>query len=1127
MLTLVTASRFEALEELLLVGLMQPAADPLASEPVLVPSAAVRHRLALAVADRHGVCAQIEFAFLAEWLWRQIAVVIPDVPAHSPFDPATLRWRIDACLQDPALVAAHPRLAGWLADADALMRFSLADRLAALFDQYLTYRPDWLAGWSAGQLRATSADAPLQRADESWQAALWRRLERDVAGGAAPVRHPTQLFLAALAEGGLDARQRARLPARVRVFCLPGMPPLYLDVLTGLARHLDVELYVLNPCRDFWFDLASPRVHARRSLAGEAGHLEVGHRLLASWGRQTQSWLERLYANPDPAAFAEREADETRVPAPADTLLARLQAGIRDLQDPAPGVLADAVLPDGSLEIHVCHSLTRQLEVLHDRLLTRLAAPAPPAPGEILVVVPDLSTAAPLIEQVFGHRPRALALPYVITGLPPATANPLARALLDLLALARGRMPASAVLAVLQQPAVGACFGLAGSALEDLARRLREADVHWGLDAAHRADCDLPATARGTFRDGLERLWLGFALPEGHAHPWQDRLPALDGGDDPLPLGALQTFLQRLDGLRRALAQPLRPRQWQGVLEGLVRDFLDPGRSWLEPRAALLAELQAHLRELAEAGVDRAQPAELLCRALDDRLAAGPGGGVPGGAITFAALSSLRLLPHRVVCVLGLDDGVFPAPVRPLEFDLIAARPRPGDRQRGEDDRNLFLDLLLAAREAVHLSYSGRSVRDNGERPPSVVLAELLDVLVPALAPADADEATLAAVRARLLCHHPLQPFDERYFDPAQPQLPGSYREDFAAALRARALAAAASAVAPPAMAQSGPLADAGFDQDDDEADEAALDRAAQVPFFAFPLPPLEPEWRQLTLERLSRFLHHPGRMLLQDRLGLRLPDPAAEWQDSEDFLPARKASQRLAQRLLPVLLADPDGDPQRLENLAQAGADYPEGPLGQAALRAEIACLRSFAATVQSLGQGALLPARSVEWRFARPDGEWCLQAPLEGLRDGRLFGWDYGTRGISTLLPVWLRHLWVCAHADGAVGPTEWVLRDATVRLQPLAAQVAREQLAGLVDLYAQGMCRPLHFFRRTAWTWCEKGEAAARRTWLGAPFQDWSEARDAAWRLALRGVADPLDAEFRALAAQVLQPLAEAIK
>jgi exodeoxyribonuclease V gamma subunit len=1143
MLRLISAGRYEWLEERLVAALMQPGGSPFEVEPVLVPSAAVRRRLSLAIADRHGVCAQVEFSFLAQWLWQQIARVLPGIPARSPFDPLVLRWRIDDCLGDTGFATAHPRLATYLANADPAMRFALADRLAQLFDQYLTYRPDWLAAWALGGLRASRADEAQARADELWQSALWRRLLAQAApdgtaaqGGRDPRSHPAQAFLAALAQFPGDSAGRSMLAQRLHIFCVPTMPPLYLDLLAGLARHIDIDLYVLNPCREYWLDLISAREHARRALAQQDQHSEVRHPLLAAWGRQTQAYLQLLLALEGEIALDEPEAGADRLQPERETLLSTLQQGICDLEPLEPGTLAHCDPGDGSLAVHACHSLMRELEVLHDSLLRDLTAKDPPAPGDILVVVPDLAAAAPLIEQVFGNAPARLLLPFVISGLPPAAGNPLARALIKLIELGRSRVVASGVLDVLQDPLVGPRFGLQGDSLEHLATLLRSAEFRWGFDADHRVALDLPETPRGTLSDGLERLLLAHALPDDHPLPWQERLPALacEGSDAQL-LGGLARFVEALGQLRLRLAAPLLPATWCALLEDTIERFLVSEAGALEDRTALLGEVRAQAREFAEAARHAPLELEVLCQALQDRLAGRASGGVPSGAVTFAALPSLRSLPHAVVCILGLDDGVFPGLQRPLEFDLIAGQPRLGDRQRGDDERNLFLDLLLAARRRLHLSYVARDARDNSVRPPSVVLAELLDTLMPALCPAGADGTALAEMRGRLVCAHPLQPFDEGYFLPDARRLPGSFRYDLAAALRQRARLrlAAAQGGGTSAEWRSGAADEAlagnesGDDGEEPEEDDAGFAARRQPAFFASPLELPALEWRTLDLPRLSGFLQQPARLLLRERLGLQLAERPAPWEDAEDFLPDWQAAGRLARRLLPLLLDAEPPTSALLQCLALAGAEYPDGPIGRLALEAELASLQRFAQEVRVLAAQPLAEPREHRLTVPLVDGLWQLAGVVEGVRGGRLVGWSYETSRIGIELDVWLRHLWVCAHAaEGAAPQTCWVLRESVLEFQPLTAEQARARLADLLDLYREGLCRPVHFFPRTARTLLESGAwSKVRARWEGAPPHQRGESRDPAWRLALRGQPDPLDAEFERLASRVLGPLLEA--
>ncbi len=503
MLQIRYSNRFEALQGALLDALAAPPASAFTAEEVIVPSAAIRRRIELAAADRFGICANVRFSFLAQWLWRQIGHVV-DVDETSPFTAPVLTWRVLSIFGDGAFVAAHPPLAGYLRHADDVMRYDLAARTAALLEQYLTYRPDWLAAWLAGNPAGIrNLDAP-RAADERWQGALWRRIAGELGTGS---RHPSVAFFEAMKAMGPGAPARAGLPAAAHVFCLPTTPPLYLDILRHLAQWIDLTLYVPNPCREYWFEAVDARRLAALAAQERAAHHEVGNRLLASWGQQAQAHIA-LLQDDDTA-----QVDDTLFAASGGTtLLARLQDAILDMTDLPRGSVALAA-DDRSVEVHACHSLTRELEVLQDQLLALFAGADPPRPSDIVVVTPDLEAAAPLIDAVFGNAPKARAIPYAITGRPASVRNPCAQALLSVLAVATSRFQASAVFELLQRPIVARRFGVADAELDAIHAWIGDAGIRWGIDARHRAEFDVPAVGRHSFGDGLDRLFLGYALP--------------------------------------------------------------------------------------------------------------------------------------------------------------------------------------------------------------------------------------------------------------------------------------------------------------------------------------------------------------------------------------------------------------------------------------------------------------------------------------------------------------------------------------------------------------------------------------------------------------------------------------
>lgn len=1104
MLTLITSNRYESLSRRLLDDLTahDPTADPFRPEPVLVPGAALRRRLELDWARHYGVCANVAFGFLAQWVWQVLRQVVP-VAAASPFAPELLAWRLYRLLGEAEGVAAHPRLARYLerAGRDPLMRYELAVRLGRLFDQYITYRQDWVKAWAEGRHVNAESFTGEQRADQDWQAALWRRLLADMGAGA---EHPAEAFFRELEQGGAG-----RLPPRVSIFAPSDMPRLYLDILARLSEWMEVNLYVMNPCQDFWEHLVDPVRLARLKAEGRLDYHEIGHRLLAGWGGQTQALIAML--NEVQPEF--RQDEELFQPAAGTHLLARIQNDILERTETLPGALpAGGWSRDDSITVHVCFSLTRELEVLHDCLLDRFSRDATLRPADVLVLMPGLEDGAPLIQAVFGTVPHSRHIPYVVTGLPRALANPVAegfRALLDLLP---SRFRASEVFALLRRPLASARLGLSDDDLAAVHAWMRDAGMHWGLDADQRQALELPATASHTLDEGLDRLFLGYAAG-ALEEPALGRMPAGDvEGSIARALGALDHFIRQLRAAATQARLPVTGEVWRDRLLDWLDGFFAETPEQRADREEVRQAIVAVCDTLAATGVDEPLPLAVVDAALREALEAAAPGAVPCGAVTFAGLGTLRYLPYRVIAVLGLNDGVFPATRKAEEFDLIAAAPRLGDRQRRLDDRNLFLDTLLASREHLHLSYTGCSIRDNSALTPSILLSELLEEM----------ERLTGEKRHCWMVRHPLQAFSRRYFEPsAGDEKLFSYAGELAEALNRSTSTEAPNAGAAPRPGTAPDEASG----DDEERDDPLTSGA---PFCPAELPERDDDPREITLIDLVRFFRQPCRYWLERRLRLSLPDADEELADDEPFLPGYGEHDRLAQRLLPVAATR---SPEALLDLARTTRAFPDGPFGDALLEDEIGLIRQFAERVAQAESAGILPPVSEGLTFDLDGEVWQLHGALNDLRPGGLVRHRYDILRPIDRLRGWIEHLFLNAVAPESVRPeTLWLARDGGYRLPELSSGEAHAALGQLTRLYRQGWRRPLHFYPRSAWAYVDKLDdgldaalKAADKAW--SPKERGSyESNQSAYQLALRGIAEPLDEEFEAAAVAVFQRFRE---
>ncbi|MDP9064908.1 MAG: exodeoxyribonuclease V subunit gamma [Pseudomonadota bacterium] len=1086
MLAIQVSNRFEVLRDGLLHQLATAPGSPFDAQQIVVPSSALRRALTLAIADDCGVCANVEFAYLAQWLWRQVGRAVESVAPESPFAPPVLVWRIYELLSQPAWYAGFARLADYLRQAEPLRRLDLATALARLFEQYITYRSDWLTAWLNGDSIIFKGGSAARSADQAWQAELWRRLS---AGMSAHREHPIHQFLQELRTVKPQSARPLDLPATVHVFALPAIPPLYLDALVGLSRWIEVRIYVLNPCQAYWFEILAPKRLSRAIMRGEGAFQETGNRLLAAWGQQTKTHLELLLERSDPAPIDDSGFRDDF----PQTLLGHVQRSVFSLEEiPAEPIEIDAA--DRSIEVHVGHSLTRELEILQDQLLAMFGSASSLKPCDVLVVTPNLEAAAPLIEAVFGNTPRDRFLPYAVSGRGRSTVNAPARALLALLAILSSRFASSAIVDLLQQPLIARRFRIGSDALALIEDWMRTSGIRWGIDAAHRLEQGLPGLDRFSVDDGLHRLFLGYAMPERTSLAIADRVPAgnAEGSNAPV-LGLFAYFLRRMTMLRASFLQPKSAQDWLGSLLGVLDEFLLPVGEEIEDLAELRAAIGELHADMARGGLTLALPLEVVRASLESVLDDPARGGVPSGSITFTSMASLRSIPYRVVCMVGLDDGAFPQTPQSAEFDLMAAGPRRGDRQRGQDDRNLFLDLVLAARERVYLSYTGRDIRNNSIIPPSVVVSELIEALLPAV----------AGVRTRLVIEHPLQAFSTEYFSAEADPRRRSFNRELCDALR--------QARRPEPLAADAPIEVAGDDHADDERE-----RVAPVPFFAAPLAPPGEEWRLVSLDRFISFFRNPCRFLLRERLGIELYRDANGVADDEPFVADYRLRQALAERLLPQAMQGLDE--AALDRLGEAGIEYPAGIFGNELLKAEMGSIREFAASVRMATVEPCGPALHADLAFTLQGEAWRLSTLFTDIRASGLVRHRYDDARPVDYVAGWLTHLLACAARPEAACTTRWISRDGEYRLAHCAD--AQGILERLMRLYRVGLCRPLRFFPKSSWTYIRSARSLgrARQVWNPAFDGRPGEQQEAAYRLALRGVADPIDAEFKEIAETV---------
>ncbi|KJY85074.1 exonuclease V subunit gamma [Vibrio galatheae] len=1079
MFTVYHSNQVDVLKSLLVELIrLNPLANPFEKEQILVQSPGMSQWLKMELAKEFGVAANIDFPLPATFIWNMFTEVLDDVPQRSAFNKESMTWKLMHVLPNLLEQPEFAPLKRYLAnDEDNPKLYQLSEKIADIFDGYLVYRPEWIASWEAGQ-------AVLELQDEHpWQPILWQALyDHTLALGQSPF-HRANLY-----EHFIDTLDNFRgsfthLPQRLFVFGITSLPPRYMDALKAIGEHIDVHLMFTNPCRYYWGEvrdrkfLARLAAKQRKHLVWNQDHSEqhgeseqlkgslednlidelhtdaVGNSLLASMGklgRDNMYLLSQLESH-EIEAFVEVERD---------SLLHQLQADILNLEEHQDDNKLESSehkqavsLEDKSLTLHACHSPMREVEVLHDQLLAMFDADPSLKPRDIIVMVADINAYSPAIQAVFGNAPGERFIPYSISDRTADQESPILNAFMQLVNLPNTRCLASELLELLETPAILARFGLDENEFILAKQWVEQSGIRWGLNSTTGQEFDLPETSQNTWQFGIDRMLLGYAMEQsvglfesnsGPLAPYNE----VQGMGAELA-GKLAHYIETISDYRVKLLKNQSIDSWREVLTLLLDDFFSVE---LEGEAALksIRDTLANLKQqLTDAAFEQQLAPAIIIQYLQNKLSATRiSQRFLAGQVNFCTLMPMRSIPFRAVCLLGMNDGVYPRSMPPEGFDLMNGRTKAGDRSRRDDDRYLFLEAMLSAQQSLYISYVGRSIQDNTERVPSVLVAELMEYCQQnyclegdqSLASDDSGDKLLS----ELITYHSMVPFSASAFSGQQP----SYAKEWL-----------------PAANRLG--------QSSGEFNRELADYLLDASY------PLE-----LDLVELQRFWRLPVQYFFNRRLKVMFEPPLPVMEDDEPFVLNGLESYQMRDGLLEVLLKQQLNDAQAgkavIEDFVKqqrAEGKLPVGAFGDIEFETNRVQTQELEEKLAFLC-GAECDDLEIKLNFDVLGSDkkinligWLTQYYQSGLirfRSGKIRSQDY--------LSAWIDHL--AMSAMGVSKRTHLIgydRKEGVVHLiypEITDAQHAHGLLSELVRLFYQGMTQPLCYFPKTALASVEAG-------------------------------------------------------
>lgn len=1080
-IAIIHSNQLEELRDVVEYWLRTHPLAPLENEFFLVQSNGMGQWLKQSLAQNSalGVAAAITMQLPALFIWRVYQAVLGDsIPKEQLLAKSPLLWRLYRLMPQLTALPEFATLARFLEDdSDCRKSYQLCEQLADLYDQYQVYRADWIAAWGDGQLSFANAHGIIEPlpTGQTWQAALWQAVLADIGGQSAQFASRAAVHSQFMQAVDSLEQRPAGIPRRIIVFGLSSLPQQSLEVLAKLGRFCQIVLFVHNPCQHYWADIIEDKdllkAERRRqryksgmtdSIPDSDLHLHAPP-LLAAWGKQGRDYIRLLDHFDEARHYANWHWPDNKIDLFKDygsagqrSLLQQLQQSILDLEPlpETPWLLAEA---DSSIRFHKAHSPQRELEILHDQLLAYFAAAQergdPLYARDVIVMVPDINLYAPHIRAVFGliqaDDPRYI--PYSLADQQQRGQNPLLLALEAILDAPNARFTVSEVLGLLEVPALRARFGLEAKMLPKLHQWLEESGIRWGLNAGQRQQTvAMPAGCEAnTWQFGLRRMLLGYAVGAGLAfngiEPYEEM-----GGLEAKWLGGLALLLETLENYVVLLSHERAVADWQATLMQLLADFFvastDSEQKTLDTLETALAAW-LHDSQLADLSPSDVLPIGIVREAwltavdepsLQQRFLS--------GRVNFCTLMPMRAIPFRLICLLGMNDGDYPRnqPVRSFDLMGLSGHYRPGDRSRRQDDHYLFLEALLSARQQLYISWVGRSIRDNTERPPSVLVSQLREVIAHGWCLANA-----VPLLPALTVEHPLQPFSPAYIAKHRdPRLFTYAREWF----ENSAGASLAGLVA-----------------------QVADDKTVVV-----------------ALEALARFLKSPVKTFCNQTLKFAFDEDDVTSEDAEPFAFDNLQAYLLCNQLLAGLVStQPDSVDdffqQRYQTMAAKG-QLPLAGFGKASYGALSQPVKESWGYFQEIlpeWPQALEPVVLDLPAFTVADGGTVqLTGELGQLRlhcnqqDRALLYLTAQTLASKdhfkyhNLLFYWVQHLAACA-SQLAV-QTLVVAADTIIELPPIEPTLASQYLQAMVEAYYQGLRQPLPLASKAGFAWLATNQA-----------------------------------------------------
>ncbi|KGG12267.1 Exodeoxyribonuclease V gamma chain [Prochlorococcus sp. MIT 0601] len=709
------------------------------------------------VASVNGINALVNFPFPGTYL-RKLAhdfLGSEFTRKDNPWSAEQLTWRIIESLPELLKKNQAAVLLNWLdnySDQDLSItaeKWQLAKSISEAFDDYLLYRPELIGNWCRTNKASKDISKSLP-ADSQWQPLLFKLVKEKI------IKEPFCMQVNEIINKlKLGEKSKKDLPAQFYIFGVNSLAPLQIELIQALSSTINIEIFLLTPCQDLWtrckekrekiehnsytkinkfWLLGKPRLEANLGRMGS----EFEQLLEGSGEYQLGEWQERnLFAMP--ASISE---NESKLP----TLLEQLQQKLVNKDSTIQLRKED---DDNSISFIECPGQKRQVQVIRDQIIQLFALNKSLQPKDILIMTPHVERFAPLIPSVFNDKSATgVTLPWTITDRSQQNEIGLIHYLNQLLDIACGKLTASNLDQLLTHEVIKNRYKLNTKEINNITFCLQEAGFRWGLD-----DIDKNGDEANSLTWCLER-WLMGAIFPNESEVVLGGLAPFSKGISNEDLYKWWEVLSKISNQIKLLRNSKRCHEWVKLLKEIVNELSDHGDNWSWEYQNFYEKIDEWLKNVGDFEFNI--ETEVIADILKSLIFTETGRfGHRSGKITISALEPMRAIPHKVIVLMGLDEGIFPRQNYRPGFNLLEQKRLLGDPKSTDKDRYVLIEALMSARHNLLITWNSRDEKTGELLPPSNPVQQWLEYL----------EGELGETKSKEILKNPdPNPLDKRNF---------------------------------------------------------------------------------------------------------------------------------------------------------------------------------------------------------------------------------------------------------------------------------------------------------------------------------------------------------------------------